>query len=347
VNSAPSRPRPDAPRPKGIFICNADSYDAVYAPPEREQIRALAEIVFPSHATADQLRKDPSILRDVQMIFASWGSPSFDETILPSAPNLELVFYAAGSIKNVVSDAFWDRGVRITSAYGANAVPVAEYALAMTILSLKNAFFYSGESRRQHRAVRKPARPITGVYGATVGLISLGQVARKFVELLRPFELRVIAYDPFVKAEQARQHGVERLCTLEEIFEQSDVVSLHAPWLKETEGMIRGEHIARMKQRATFLNTARGALVREDELIDVLRRRPDLTAILDVTYPEPPPDGSPLFTLPNVLYTPHIAGSSGAERRRLAQYMIDELKRYLAGEPLRWEIDREKLKVLA
>ena len=338
---------PTALRPKGIFICNPDSYEAVYAPPEREQIRALVDIISPPHCTAEQVRADPNVLRDVELVFASWGSGTFDDTILAGAPNLKIVFYAAGSIKNVVSDAFWDRGVRITSAYGANAIPVAEYALAMTLLSLKNAFFYSWESRRQHRAVRKPARPITGVYGATVGLISLGQVARNFIELLKPFNLRVIAHDPFVTPQQAKPLGVERLCSLDEIFEQSDVVSLHAPWLKETEGMIRGEHFARMKERATFLNTARGAIVREGEMIDVLRRRPDLTAILDVTYPEPPVEGSPLFELPNVIYTPHIAGSSGAERRRLAAYMIDELNRYLAGQPLQWEIDREKLKRLA
>jgi phosphoglycerate dehydrogenase-like enzyme len=338
---------PTASRPKGIFVCNPDSYEAVYAPPEREQICAMVEIVSPAHRTADEVRADPQVLRDVELIFASWGSPNFDAQLLAAAPNLKMVFYAAGSVKNVVSEAFWQRGLRITSAYGANAIPVAEYALAMTLLSLKNAFFYSSESRRQHRAVRKPARPITGVYGATIGLISLGQVARKFIELLRPFNLHLIAQDPFVKPEQARQLGVERMCSMEEIFEQSDVVSLHAPWLKETEGMIRGEHVARMKQRATFLNTARGALVREDELIDVLRRRPDLTAILDVTYPEPPVDGSPLFELPNVIYTPHIAGSSGGERRRLAAYMIEELKRYLAGEPLVWEIDPEKLNRLA
>jgi phosphoglycerate dehydrogenase-like enzyme len=105
--------------------------------------------------------------------------------------------------------------------------------------------------------------------------------------------------------------------------------------------MITGAHIASMKQGATFINTARGAIVRENEMIEVLKQRPDLQAVLDVTYPEPPAAGSPLYTLPNVILTPHIAGSMDAECRRMGRYMVEELRRYVAGKPLRWEVTRE------
>jgi phosphoglycerate dehydrogenase-like enzyme len=125
------------------------------------------------------------------------------------------------------------------------------------------------------------------------------------------------------------------------------VVSLHTPWLKETEGMITGQHIASMRPGATFINTARGAVVREQELIDVLQQRPDLFAVLDVTYPEPPAPDSLLYTLPNVVVTPHIAGPVGDECHRLGRYMVEELWRYLHGEELRWGITREMAKVLA
>jgi phosphoglycerate dehydrogenase-like enzyme len=154
----------------------------------------------------------------------------------------------------------------------------------------------------------------------------------------------VLAYTS--SEEKASRLGAEK-CSLEAIFNRSDVVSLHTPWLKETEGMITGEHLALMKPNATFINTARGAVVREQEMIEVLQQRPDLFAILDVTYPEPPKPGSPLYTLPNVILTPHIAGSLDNECQRMGRYMVDELERYLAGEPLQWAISREKAATLA
>jgi phosphoglycerate dehydrogenase-like enzyme len=137
------------------------------------------------------------------------------------------------------------------------------------------------------------------------------------------------------------------MVSLEELFRESDVVSLHAPHTDETDGMITGEHIASMKRGATFINTARGGIVREEEMLEVLRKRPDLTAVLDVTEPEPAAADSPVFALPNVVLTPHIAGSLGLECRRMGRYMVDELRRYLNGEPLRWQVTRELVEKIA
>ena len=158
--------------------------------------------------------------------------------------------------------------------------------------------------------------------------------------MLRAFDLRVIAYDPFVSPAEAAEVGVT-LVSLEELFARSDVVSLHPPLLEETVGMVTGQHIAQMKRGATFINTARGEVVREDEMIEVLKRRPDLLAVLDVASEEPPHEDSPLYTLPNVVLTPHIAGSVGQECRRMGQCMVEELARYLAGQPLQWPVTRE------
>ena len=135
--------------------------------------------------------------------------------------------------------------------------------------------------------------------------------------------------------------GVERV-SLEELFARSDIISLHTPWLPATEGLITGELLASMKLNATLINTSRGAIVREQEMIAVLRQRPDLWAVLDVVYPEPPVPSSPLYELPNVVLTPHIAGSMQDECRRMGQYVIGELKRYLAGEPLKWGLTKER-----
>ena len=117
--------------------------------------------------------------------------------------------------------------------------------------------------------------------------------------------------------------------------------------MTSTVGMIRGSHIAIMKTGASFINTSRGAIVREQEMADVLQMRPDLFAVIDVTWPEPPSVESPLFTLPNVFLTPHIAGSMDNECRRMGQTMVEELQRYLKNEPLRYEITRERAAILA
>ncbi len=171
-------------------------------------------------------------------------------------------------------------------------------------------------------------------------------MARRVRHLLQAFEVKVIAYDPYISEADAAQLGVE-LCSLEDLFRRADVVSLHTPWLKETKGMITGAHLAAMKPNATFINSARGAIVREKEMISQLQQRPDLYAILDVTYPEPPEPGSPLYTLPNVVLPPHIAGSRNQECQRMGRLVVEELERFLQGEPLQWAISQEQAEQMA
>ncbi len=137
------------------------------------------------------------------------------------------------------------------------------------------------------------------------------------------------------------------MVSLDELFRRAEVVSMHTPWLKETEGLITGAHIASMKPYSTFINTSRGAVVCETEMLDVLKDRPDLVAVIDVTYPEPPAPDSPLYTLPNVILTPHIAGAIHDECRRMGQMMIAELERFLAGQPLKWAVTREQVAIMA
>lgn len=328
---------------KGLYLLNTDAYAKIYGEPERAAIAELVEIVAPPQ-TIDSVAAHPGVLADVDVIFSGWGMAKVDADFLAAAPNLKAIFYGAGSVRGFVTDALWERGIVVTSAYAANAVPVAEYTLAAILFSLKHAWYYIIGAKQT--GAYPPRKPSPGGYGSTVGLISLGMIGRMVAERLKAFDLRVIAYDPYVSVEAGVALGVE-MVTLDELFRRADVVSLHTPWLPETEGMITGAHLAAMKPGATFINTARGAVVREAEMIAVLQQRPDLYAVLDVTYPEPPVPGSPLYTLPNVVLTPHIAGSMDAECRRMGQYMIAELRRYLAGEPLRWAITRERAQIMA
>jgi phosphoglycerate dehydrogenase-like enzyme len=136
-------------------------------------------------------------------------------------------------------------------------------------------------------------------------------------------------------------------CSLEYLFANCDVVSIHTPLLPETENFINGELISSMKTNSSLINTARGALIREDEMIEVLQKRPDITAVLDVLHPEPPQPSSPLYDMDNVVITPHIAGSTGDECRRLGRYMVDELIRFVQNKPLQWAVTQERAAVLA
>ncbi len=330
-------------RLKGMFILRPDSYAAIYGPEERASIYELVDISAPPQ-TAEDILAHPELLREVEVILSGWGAPLMDEAFLEHAPCLRAVFYGAGSIRGFATDALWGRGVLVTSAQEANAIPTAEYALATILFSLKHGWQLAAQTRKEQRF--PPRDDVPGVYTTTVGLTSLGKVGQRVRELLRPFNLRVIAYDPFISPAQAAALDVS-LCSLETLFREAHVVSLHTPLLPETSGMVRGAHLASMAPGSTFINTARGGLVRHDELIAVLQQRSDLHAVLDVTEPEPPEPGSAFYTLPNVTLTPHIAGSLGTERLRLGQVMVAELQRFVAGEPLQHAITREQAQFMA
>jgi len=321
-------------RQHGLYILDPNCFGLIYGPDEQRDIAAQLDIMAPPLSACDALAR-PELLAEADVIFSGWKGPMLDKAFFAAAPKIKAIFYGAGTMGYILTPAVWERGIVVTSALEANAVPVAEYALATILFSLKHGW----KLARMTKAGRcHPDRnQVPGCYGSTVGLVSLGTIARKLLELLRPFDLSVLVYDPFLTEHDAAALGVE-LVSLEAVFQRSD-----APVFPETFGMITGEHIASMKSGATFINTARGELVREEEMIEVLARRPDLQAVLDVTIKEPPEAESPLYMLENVLLTPHIAGSAGNECRRMGRYMVEELRRYLAGQPLKYALKQESV----
>ncbi|MEO6003653.1 MAG: hydroxyacid dehydrogenase [Opitutus sp.] len=321
-----------------------ESFDAVYNEKHRA---ALSKSLHFVGSIPDALAgaSDPRELADVEALFTGWDSPRLDAARLDHFPTLRVVFHAGGSVKFLLSEAFWARGIRLTCTARANAVPVAEFTLAQIILSLKHAWQSARDSRRSRRFVRNDA-VVPSCYGSVVGIISVGLIGRMLVERLRTLEVEIICYDPYLSAEDADGLGIER-CSLEALFTRADVVTCHAPLLPETTHLLREHHFTRMKPGATFINTARGAIVHELEMIAVLERRPDLFATLDVTYPEPPPENSRLYHLPNVFLTPHIAGSIGPECHRMGEMIVSEVRRYCAGKPLVGEVLREQFSLLA
>lgn len=324
-------------RLKALYLLASDSFAMIYGKEEQSQIASMVDVIGPP-LTREDVANSGKLLAQADVLLCGWGAPVMDDDFLARCPRLQAVFYGSGAAGHVATPAAFDRGVVVTSAYAANSIPVAEYTLATILLSLKHGWRLSREMHTQRRTV--PRNDAPGCFRRTVGLVSLGTIARMVLKLLRPFDLQILAYDPYVSGDEAHELGVQ-LVSLEELFMRSHVVSVHTPSLAETRGLIRGSHIASMKEGATIINTARGELIVETEMIDVLARRPDLQAVLDVMEAEPADPKSKLFELPNVFMTPHIAGSVGQECRRMGQYMIEELKRYLAGQPLQWAITPE------
>lgn len=328
---------------KSIFLLNDPSYPLIYPNPLPDEIGRRTDLIGPVLSAANW-RTASAEARQAEAIFSGWGMAKIDLEFLRFFPRLKIIFYGAGTIRNFATEAMWDRGVRITTAASANAESVTEFTLAQILLSMKRMWPQSLAFRDGNTDALGGNSP--GNVGSTIGLISLGVIGRSVGERLKSYHHEVIAYDPFVAPEVAAALKIT-LVSLEEIFARSDVVSCHAPLLDTTRGLLQRRHFESMKPGATFINTARGAIVNEDALCDVLAERPDLFALLDVTDPEPPAPDSPLRRTPNLLMTPHIAGCLGPECRRMGQLMIDELDRYQAGLPLRYELDRAKAELVA
>lgn len=332
---------------KAIFLCdNMRSPESVYDSETRAELKELCDIsdrVF----TKAYVLENPSAFADTEIVFSTWGMPVFtEEEIKNCFPNLKCVFYGAGTVQ-AFARPFISRGIKVFSAWAANAVPVAEMTVAEIILSNKGYFL---TSRQYHKQGRKIARETSlicrGNYGETVGIIGAGMIGKLVIGMLKSYNLNVIVFDPFLSDEKAKELGVEK-CALEELFERSFVISNHLANNEQTKGMLNYDLFRRMRDMAVFINTGRGAQVVEDDLVRILRERADITALLDVTAPEPPVEGHPFYTLENCILTPHIAGSAGDEVARMGLYMLSEFKSYLKGEPTKYEVTEKMLETMA
>ena len=311
----------------------------VFGQGRRERIAGLTEL-YPEVVSAATFERHAPELAELEVIFASWGMPNLSDAELARLPRLKAVFYAAGNVKAFARQLI-DHDILLISAWAINAIPVAEMCLAQILLSLRGYFrtvpAYREQKSQDVKAFRRP-----GVNGETIGLIGMGKIGTRLRALLQDYALRVIAHDPHLSAARAAELEVDRV-TLPELFAQAFVVSNHIPDLPATRGTLDAALFERMREGATFINTGRGAQVVEEDLIAVLEARPDLAALLDVTWPEPPAPTSRLWSLPNVVISPHIGGTVGDEVIRLADCAIEEFERWRDGQPLRYQVTAEVL----
>ncbi|GAB2961316.1 hydroxyacid dehydrogenase [Streptomyces pseudoechinosporeus] len=327
--------------PSALFAMNPMHLPELFPPHLMTRLRTLVRI---DPALVVQDFTDPAAalaLSQTEVLITGWGCPHLGAELLDAAPRLRTVLHAAGSVRSIVGDAFWARGLSISSAVRANALPVAEYTLAAILFAGKDAFGL----RERFRAERVYPGPDeyteVGNLGRRVGVIGASRVGRRLLELLRPFDLSVGLYDPYVDDAEAARLGAAAL-PLDELLRTSDIVSVHAPDTPETYRMLNRERLALIQDGSVLINTSRGALVDPRALAEELVSG-RISAVLDVTEPEPLPANSPLYGLPNVFLTPHIAGSLGNELARLGATVVEELERSAAGFPPAYRVHRADL----
>lgn len=310
------------------------------------RLAAVAELPSREPLTGFTTPRDAALLAAADVLLTGWGCPLLDAATLAAAPRLRAIVHAAGTVKLHVSDACWERGLLVSSAAAANAVPVAEYTLAAILLANKRAFRLQRRYRTT-RTLRHWAReaPGLGNYRKVIGLVGASQVGRRVLALLRPFDFEVLLYDPYVGADEAAALGA-RWRELDDLLAAADVVSLHAPALPETTQLLDRRRLALLRDGAVLINTARGSLVDTAALTaELVAGR--LEAVIDTTEPEVLPADSPLYDLDNVFLTPHIAGALGAETQRLADHAVAEIERFARGEPFATPVRRADLARLA
>ena len=310
----------------------------VFGKGRRERIASLTDL-HPTVVNNRNFHQEAKHLGGVEAIFATWGMPALTREQFAAMPKLKAVFYAAGNVK-AFARPLLDHGVILVSAWAINAIPTSQMVFAQVLLTCRGYFRSVRNYRVEKDLAKSKAFGRKGAAGETIGLIGMGWIARRLTKHLQDSGFRVICADPFLTPERAKELGVGKV-SLEQVFERSYIVSNHIPDLPDTRGVLTAEHFERMRDGATFINSGRGAQVVEADLIRVLKAREDLTALLDVTDPEPPAAGSSLWTLPNVVISPHVGGTNGDEVTRLADCVIEEFVEWAAGRLLRYQVTPE------
>ncbi|MFE6887814.1 hydroxyacid dehydrogenase [Streptomyces sp. NPDC057694] len=333
--AADATPPPPPRRPRTVLAMQSSVVDDVFPPSVRARLEEIADIQPPHVIREFGSHSARSALAECEVLLTGWGCPAIDTTVLDRAPRLRAVIHSAGTVKTFLSREAYTRGISVSSAAAANAVPVAEFTLAAIILGAKRAFplAHLFRTRRTHRTAADLDRhQWLGTHGITVGVVGASRIGRRVLQLLRSLDAEVLLYDPYVSDAEAELLGATRT-DLDTLVATSDVVTLHAPDTAETRHLLDARRIALMRPGALLVNTARGPLVDTVALTEHLVGG-RIDAVLDVTQPEPLPADHPLWDLPNVFITPHMAGAQGNEVGRLGALAVDELDRYARGVPL-------------
>jgi phosphoglycerate dehydrogenase-like enzyme len=329
------------PRPVCAFAMRADVLPAAFTPELMVRLDDRVELLGAPDG-GPVIGFDHPRLAEVTVLITSWGCPMIDTRVLDAAPRLRAVVHAAGSVRGHLTEEVWRRGIAVSSAADANAGPVADFTTAVILLGLKRVLPMAHRYAQGHFATFEERH---GVDERVIGVVGASRIGRRVVRRLVADGHTVLVADPYLSPADAAELGAQ-LLGLDEICRRSDVLTLHAPQLPSTRHLINADRLMSLRDGALVVNTARGSLV-DTEALTAECATGRLYAILDVTDPEPLPARHPLFGMPNVLITPHVAGAQGNEVRRFGVYATAEVERFVRGEQLRGEVRWEDLSHLA
>lgn len=330
-----------APEQPVVLLALEDRiFDAFLPPRVLNRLSARATVV---RADAADWPRHPAV-PEADVVVTGWGSAPLDAETFARAARLRGLVHTAGTVKSLISGEVWNRpGFRVSTQVESNAAPVAAFTASTIVLAMRGAF----RLREAYRDSRGSTDNLTwvlnrnvGLAGRTLGIVSASRIGRQVMQLLRPWPISLLVHDPFVDAAAADAMGATLVESLTELASRSDVLSIHTPLLPETVGLVSREVLAALPDDACVINTARGAVIDEAALVDELVSG-RLSAVLDVTHPEPPAPDSVLWTLDNVFLTPHIAGSIGTELEVLGSQAVDDAIRLLNGDRLLHELSPE------
>ncbi|SDE44831.1 Phosphoglycerate dehydrogenase [Paenibacillus sp. UNCCL117] len=318
-----------------VMLQGKDLIDKFFKPEQLEQLRQFGTLRMNPKSGPPSKEEVAELIKDADIVITSWGNTTLDAELLDRCPNVKLIAHAAGTVKPVISTDVAERGIRVCSANDALAKGVAETTLGLAIVSLKNIWQLARSTREGEWD--KGREHVRELYEVTIGVVGGGLSGGHFIRLLKQFDVRVLVYDPFLSEAAIRERGGDKV-EFDTLLRESDVVSIHAPSIPETDHMFNQRTLKLMKDDAILINTARGSLIDEDALVAELRKG-RLWACLDVTLPEPPDVNHPFRSLPNVTLIPHIAGATNNGLHRVAAYTIREIELFLKGQQLRGEVD--------
>ena len=282
---------------------------------------------------------DPAILaREVKGVHGliARGGVRVTGEVLAAADVLEVVATSGAGYDHIDVDACSERAIPVVNNAGLNAVSVAEHTIGLMV-GLAKAIPVTDHMLRSEgwksRMTYAGERIGFEIDGRTLGIVGVGNIGSRLTQKCRAaFNMQVLAYDPYVSRERMQEFGATKVDRLDDMLPQVDFLSIHAPHTKETHHIISGPQLAKMKRTAYLINCARGPLVDEQALLEALRHKVIAGAALDVFEPEPAPDTNPLYQLPNVIVTPHLAGVTGEAVKRMAIGAAEQVLQVLRGE---------------
>ena len=329
---------------KICVLVNGEFRGRVFGEKYYERLRKMGEVKVYDKVDFSDEAYYLEFVKGSTVIVTSWDSPRIDEKILDLCPDLKAVIHAAGSIKPIISDAFIERKIRITNSAVAIGEGVAETALGFAISACKG-FYTLNEDTKNGLWQENIKTKVKDFYDIKVGVISGGAVGRHMVKLLKNFHVDILMYDPVLSAEAIQAIGAEKV-SLETLMSECDVVSVHAPSIPATDNLLNASILCLLQDGAVLINTSRGSVINEQDLIAELEKG-RFFACIDVTQTEPPAKDNKLRSLPNVVLTPHIAGTATNGLRRVALHVCEEIERLLGGEKMRTEVNLADLAKMA